>query len=265
MEMGDIYKKHVRGSRYVYDNVTIYYKYKDIKIPTNTDVSDIIEDIIEVRGDNCGRIIINEQGEIITYKRRKYDEWVPLYIRNLDRELIFDQINNNPQDIEFGSLWTGFLRKHGSKYKIAKKGYPYFVEKIQIPHGSKDFIFHITNFRSEILQKLHILKRKEGGSFWVNEYGHVWTAVSDTIFKKLLKEGVIDKEVIEEQWKGFSNLQKTLLSVYTSPTQNRYNDELTISWYPIYVGKYKGTIRIERADEPKIIYSVDDNYDRWID
>jgi len=39
MKKGDIYDKHVRGSRYVYNIDGIYYKVRDIKIPTTTDVS----------------------------------------------------------------------------------------------------------------------------------------------------------------------------------------------------------------------------------
>ena len=68
MEKGEVYKKHVRGSKYVYGYGNIFYRYpgggKSFAIG-NWD--DLIDDCIDVRGDTSGRIIINEDKEIITY------------------------------------------------------------------------------------------------------------------------------------------------------------------------------------------------------
>jgi len=273
MKKGDIYDKHVRGSRYVYNIDGIYYKVRDIKIPTTTDVSKIIEDIIDVRKENSGRIIINEEREIITYIRKKKNEWLPVYVGQLNKELVFEDIEINPKNLEIGSLWAGFLRKHGSKYKFSREGRIYFLEKIQSNTKSSSITYYVQNFNNSFLKRICQLRGRmqnsynwlNAGSIWINEYGHMWTAITKDRMKYLIKKDVLKKEIIDQQWRKLSNLQKNLLNEYTKPQKDRRNKDKEISWYPIYLGKYEHQIQIDRPREPKIIYSVDDNYDRWFD
>ena len=113
MQKGDQYPKHVRGSRYITVNGDLYYKYIGGAKVRAADIPNIIKDLCEIK-QIPGRVIINEDKEIIVYKTQDNNSWTPFYIGQLEGNIEFKGVNNNPGDLRPGLMWTGFASHHGS-------------------------------------------------------------------------------------------------------------------------------------------------------
>lgn len=256
MKKDDVYTKHVRGSRYGFSFGKLFYKYPGGgKSYAIGDWDKIVDDCCEIRGNTSGRLIINEEKEIITYKQEEEYKWVPYYVGKLDNKMRFEDIENNPENLRPGLLWTGFASHHGAKFNFTRKGNMYFKETTFDEDGQTTKKFKITDIDEEILERLKYFKI-EPGAFHINEYGHIWAPVPKTLISEFYNTDIIHIDDIHKQFKQLTSAQKITISKYSEPRYNR-NSHRQEMWYPIYIGKYTKPLKINREDAPHIISSED--------
>jgi len=254
MECGTLYLKHVRGSYYAFSFNKIHYKLSNgHKIYSQTDQKELIEILKSIRKGNSGRFYVNENKEIVTYCKTGFNEWKPYYVGALERPFVFEEVDNDPKDLQKGMLWPGFNRHHGSKYVVKRDGL-YFFETVKIKKYKRSsyFIettqkFPVENFDEELRVEILQIKGEEG-SIRITENGHIWTAVTYKNLQRLFQREIVTEEIIREQIRSFTTLQKFLIDEFTRP--DKYNR----TWYPIYIGKYDLELEVQREDEPHIIY-----------
>lgn len=260
MKKGDIYKKHVRGSRYGFSVGKLFYKYPGGgKSYAIGNWNDLVDDCCDVRGNTSGRLIINEKKEIVTYVQEKEFKWVPYYVGKFSNEMRFEDIENNPKKLRPGLLWTGFASRHGSKFHFTRKGNMFFKETVLNEDMQSTNKYKILDVDDEILERLNYFKI-EPGSFHVNEYGHIWAPVPKSIMNEFYNTDIIHIDDIHEQFKQLTSAQKLTISRYCEPRYNRSRRKQEM-WYPIYIGKYSKPLEINRDDDPHII---DGDGDDWL-
>jgi len=252
MEKGDIYKKHVRGSRYVISNGRLYYKFPgNQKVFTNSDVTELFEDFCDIRRESGGRIIINEEKEVITYRKESGNKWVPYYVGKLKSELDFESIDINPIDLKPGLVWTGFCIHHGSRFTFQKRGKILFKESSSKEFGTSINKYLIDSVEKEFIDRLKFYKIESGG-FYINENQQVWAPVQKLNIDQFYIDEKIHKNEIKNQLPVMTTEQKRSIQQYTEYTNNGKD-----LWLPIYLGKYEKPLEIKRADKPHIIKSED--------
>lgn len=259
MKPGDIYPHHIRGSIYCFKIDQIYHKDSNRnKFYAQGDIDEIIKSLKDVRGDVSGRFRINEEQEITTYKKEE-NRWIPYYVGKFTNDFSFDDYNNNPNFLEPGQLWTGFINKHGSKFHLDLKARVYFRESISTSDFSEKRNYFVKNIDDDFLDLL-LSYKKDAGSFRINEYGHVSAPITQTVLDELYDEGLTERAKIQEGWEKLSKKQKLCIQRYSEPSYNKYTkkDE---KWYPIYIGKYTNKLEIGRKEEPKILFADPDDYD----
>jgi hypothetical protein len=242
MNKGEIYKKHIRGSRYIFSNNQLAYSFPNSqKIFSSTDCSDLFQDFIDIRGEISGRVIINERRDIVTYKKEAGSKYVPYYVGRLTKELHFKGIDNNPKNLKPGLVWTGFANHHGSKFIFKKKGTIIFKE----PFKEKEYaVIHV---EKEFIERLKFYKI-DSGKIYINENKQVWAPVQRININQFYIDTIINKNEINNQLPLMSKEQKFSLDQYAKYTNNG-ND----IWLPIYIGKYDELLEIDRKDSPYII------------
>jgi len=248
MKKGDIYTKHVRGSRYAFNREGVFYKYPNGQKSycTNLD-SKLLDDIIEVKERGSGRIIINELGEIVVYREREGERiWEPRYVGKINNEMEFEDIFVNPNNLTPGLLWTGFCSHHGGRFSIDSKKRPFFAEKIQNNHSQDNKRYYIQNLDTEILKRITLIKSTGSGRFRVNEYGHVWSPVKNENIEYQMKRDDF-KEAFMSQFDMFPSKLKRTIKIYQK-----------INYTPIYMGKIDGELEIKREERPHLIRDEDD-------
>lgn len=253
MKKGDIYTKHVRGSKYGFNRDGIFYKYpSDQKCYCKNVDESLLEDLIEIKGHGSGRFIINEIGEIVIRKKRDNEEvWEPRYVGKLKEEMKFEDIyvNPHPNLLKPGLLWTGFCSHHGGEFSINRNKRPFFKEKIKENHSENTKTYFIQNLDEEILKRIIKIKSTGTGRFRVNEYGHVWSPVKNENIEYQMKNDEF-KEAFTNQFDGFPSKLKRTIKRY-----QKHNHT------PIYMGRIDGELKINRQERPHLVYSRDDLLD----
>ena len=184
MKEGDVYNKHVRGSRYVFSHGTVYYKYpNNIKGVASDNYKEIASKCRKVGKRPSGRFIVNEEGEVVTYNKISETTWRPYYVGKLDSEIKFDYIDNNPKGLEPGSFWTGFISSHGGRYRFNDKGKIYFQETIFKKHMKTRNQYSTLEKHVDLIERLTLLC-KLFGSFHINEHRQIWIPVEKAAIKK---------------------------------------------------------------------------------
>lgn len=260
MKIGDVYVKHVRGSRYAFNGEGIFYKYpgRNQAMCTNVD-ADLLNRLRQVRKAWSGRFIVNERGEVVVYCEEK-KRWTPYYCGMLGDELMFDGLNNNPADLKSGLLWTGLASHHGSKMTVDAKGHVWFKESL-IEGGCKTLNkYPVRGLDEDVIDTILSLKQDQG-SFHVNEHGHIWAPVSSIAIADDYDGKIIDKEALNLQLKEMTDVQKRTVKSYGERTTQRR--VLNESWFPIYVGQCTEPLVIARPDKPHIIISEDELFEEW--
>jgi len=249
MKKGDIYTKHVRGSRYAFNTECVFYKYPNRQKCYCQNFNDgLLEDLMEVKGKRSGRLIINEIGEIVVYKKRgNQQEWEPRYVGKLEDEMAFEDIYPNPGNLNPGLLWTGFCSHHGGEYSINKNKKPFFSEKTKGKYSEEKKRYFIKNLDEEVLKRIIHIKSTGTGRFRVNEYGHVWAPVKKENLEYQMNDEDF-KEAFTKQFKNFPSKLKRTIKIY----------QKSIDHYPIYMGKVDEELEIEREEKPHIIYDEDE-------
>jgi len=242
METGDLYTKHVRGSRYAFNHDGFLYKYpNNQKSYCKNFPESVLDDLIRVKG-GSGRAIINEIGEIVVYKKReKENVWEPRYVDTLDRELEFEYIKINPKNLKPGLMWTGFCSHHGGAFSIDSNGRPFFSEKIKNKYSENKKRYYIKDFNKKILKRIIHIKMTGSGRFRVNEYGHIWAPVKNENLKFQIQNEDF-KEAFTNQFGKFPSKLKRIIKAY-----QEYDHT------PIYMGKIEGELEIVREEKPHII------------
>jgi len=258
MKKGDIYTKHVRGSRYGFGFGKIFYKYpggKKIYAIGNWD--DLIEDCIDVRGNTSGRIIINEEKEIVTYVRQEDKSYLPFYVGKLKREMRFEEIELNPTNLRPGLFWTGFVSKHGSRYNYTQRGNFYFRETTVDEYGMNTRKWRINGIPEDFLKRLQFFKI-DPGSFRVNEYNHVFAPVPKIILQNFYNDDIIHIDDIHKQFReDLTSAQKFTIQKNSEQFINKRTGKKEM-WYPIYIGKYNDVFDVNRPNQPHRISNEDD-------
>ena len=256
MKKGDIYQKHMRGSRFNFDFENIYYKFPNgNKSYVENNVNELLSDLIDVK-EQPGRFRINEAGDITVYCQN-CDAYIPKYVGSLSEELVFDGIDNNPKKLKPGNFWTGFVVKHGSGYYIDRSNKLKYSEFVKDATSENVTNFTVSGMSKTFIDK--ILKVKgETGKLLINEYGHVWTPVK---LSRIQNGTVIsDSDTLHEQFKTLSDKQKNIIRSYSEFTERKLYGKME-SWYPIYVGKFTGQLNIKRKDNPICIHRLNDEED----
>lgn len=256
MKKGDLYLKHVRGSRYGFNCNKLFYKYPGgTKNYAIDDRLDFIADLCEVKQISSGRVIINEEKEIVVYRQQDDYTWRPFYIGQLDGEIEFDGINNNPEKLMPGLLWTGFASNHGSKFHLDQKDHIYFQETYYEDGAQIKKKYYVKNPGENLIDSLYYFKQGPG-SFHINEYGHIWAAVEKEVITECYHTDLIDVSDIMEQFKHLTTVQKRTIQKYTMSRFNQLTKK-NESWYPIYIGKYTNLLKISREERPHTIIDID--------
>jgi len=257
MKKGDLYLKHVRGSRYAFNYGKLFYKYPNGgKNYAIGDFSDLFEDLCTVKQSQNGRVIINENQEIVVYRKLDNDQvWMPYYIGRLENEIKFEGIDNNPNNIKPGLLWTGFASHHGAKFQLNLNDRVYFKE-IYYEEGAQTIKkYFVKNVDVNLIESLYYFKQGSG-SFHINEYGHIWAPVDREVINNCYNTDIIKVSEIETQFKKMTNIQKRTIQKYSEQRYSKLTkkDE---SWYPIYIGKYPLELEITREERPHTIVNPD--------
>jgi len=250
MEKGDIYTKHVRGSRYAFNREGIFYKYPNGQkcYCKNLDGS-LLQNLIEIKGKGSGRLIINEIGEIVVYKKRGNENtWEPRYVGKLKDEMKFEDIYINPDSnfLKPGLLWTGFCSHHGGEFSINRNKKPFFSEKVKREYSEDQKRYFIKNFDEEVLKRIIHIKSTGTGRFRVNEYGHVWSPVKNKNIEFQMQNDDF-KEAFTNQFEEFPSKLKRTIKIYQK-----------FDHTPIYMGKINEELEIEREERPHLVYDRDD-------
>jgi hypothetical protein len=256
MQKGEVYIKHVRGSRYGFSNNKLFYKYpgggKNYVIG-NWD--SLIDDLIGVRGEYGGRIVINENKEVVMYKKTDIFEWIPFYIGKIDCEMRFEGIENNPRDLRPGLLWTGFASHHGSQFSYKINGRVFFRETTLEDGVTVTRQYPVLDIDDELIERLKYFKIQPG-RFYVNEYRHVWAPVPLNVIKQCYNDPeIIHIDDIHKQFSNLTSEQKNTIRKYSQDFRYNRTGEM---WYPVYIGKYGNPINIKRPDGPHRITSEED-------
>lgn len=259
MKMGDLYLKHVRGSRYVFNYGKLFYKYPGgAKNYVLGDWSQIFADLCNVKQTQNGRVIINEEKEIVIYRKEDNGSWRPYYVDQLKNEMKFEGIENNPYELRPGLLWTGFASHHGSKFNLQSNGYIHFKETYFEEGAQTTKKYRVKHVDEDLIDRLFFLKGNPG-SFRINEYGHVWAPVELEVINNYNTD-IINISDIKSQFKKLTKFQKNTLSKYSAPVFNKFTKKET-SWYPIYIGKYPDLMELSRKDRPHTIINPDDIFE----
>lgn len=257
MKMGDLYLKHVRGSRYAFNYGKLFYKYPGgAKNYAISDCSGLYDDLCDVKETQSGRLIVNEEKEIIVY--RKHDEediWMPYYIGQLEDEVKFEGVDNNPEMLRPGLLWTGFSSHHGAKFHLNMNDHVYFQETYYEEGAQTTKKYFVKNVDKDLIERLYFLKQGSG-SFHINEYGHIWAPVDREVINECYNTEIINVSDIEAQFKQLSDIQKRTIQKYCKPIYNKFTKRHE-SWYPIYIGNYPKKLEITREDRPHTIIDPD--------
>ena len=237
MKKGDIYEKHVLGSRFNFDREFVFYKSSNgsISYATN-DVSGLIDDLIDVKGD-IGTFRINEEGIITTFCKG-IDAYYPKFVCKLKEELVFDEIDNNPKGLEPGNFWTGFNKKHGSKFFIDADLNLRFREK----HPTeKTYLVECSD--SNLINRLLSLKG-ETGRICINEYQQIWAPVKLSVIQD--GHSITNIDCLTNHFNSLTHKQKRLIQSYI----NSFDREKTKgeTWCPIYLGKLTGSLTAVRPN-----------------
>jgi hypothetical protein len=254
MEIGDIYTKHVRGSRYIFNHDGIYYSHPSgqrswWKNPNK----EILSRLLKLK-ESGGRVYINEKKEMVIYKEfleeKKYKVWKPVYAGIFEGEMTFDEISINPKGLSHGLLWPGFNSKHGSRFSIDNRGKVFFKEVSFKKHGVKTKTYYPVKMEDNVILN-RIRTYKHNGTFFLNEYGHVWTPVEREYFEKQKESNPDFYEKINNQWKLMYRKTKNTIDHYIRMHEKMY--------IPIYAGKYEGEMKvIGREEHPRIVYDWKD-------
>lgn len=257
MKIGDLYLKHVRGSKYAFNYGKLFYKYPGgAKNHVIGDWSQLFEDICNVKQTQSGRVTINEEKEIVIYRKEANGSWRPYYAGQLNNEMTFEGIDNNPHNLRPGLLWTGFASHHGSKFNLQSNGHIYFKETYYDEDALTTKKYRVKNVDKDLIDRLFFLKGASG-SFRINEYGHVLAPVELEVINNYNTD-IINISDIKSQFKELTKYQKNTLRKYSAPVYNKFTKKET-SWYPIYIGKYPELMELSRKDRPHtIIINPDD-------
>lgn len=248
----------MRGSRYAFRYGKLFYKYpgggKNYAVG---DWSNLIEDLCEVKQWPSGRVIINEEKEIVIYRQKEADTWIPFYIGQLDNEFEFEGINNNPDGLKPGLLWTGFASHHGAKFHLDLKDHIYFQETYYETGAQIKKKYYVREVENDLIKRLYYFKQGPG-SFHINEYGHVWAPVEKEVITECFDSDpdIITISDIQEQFKHLTTIQKRTIAKYSKLKFNSLTRRKE-SWFPIYIGKYSTPLKINREERPHTIIDPD--------
>ncbi len=246
----------MRGSRYAFNNGTLFYKYPGgAKNHARGDCSDLIEDLCEVKEWPGGRVIINEEKEIVVYRQQDENSWIPFYVGQLENELEFEGVDNNPTDLVPGLLWTGFASHHGARYHLNQKRQIYFREtywRDDVQVTEKHFV---RNVDQDLVDRVMMIKGGLG-SFRINEYGHIWAPVFKETITRYYDTDILNVSHIHEQFRLMEDVQKRTIQKYSEPKYNPRSRRKE-SWFPIYVGNYPEPLNIKREERPHTIINPD--------
>jgi hypothetical protein len=258
MKKGEVYSKHVRGSRYAFNCGKLFYKYpgggKNYAIGS---WSDLIQDCCDITQKFGGRLIINEKKEIVVYRQKDSQTWLPYFIGDLLNEIRFEGIDNNPQNLMPGLLWTGFASHHGATFHLDMKDHVYFQETyFEIGSQVKKKYF-VKNVEKDMIERLFFLKQGPG-SFHINEFGQVWAPVDKDVIteSEAYHSELVDVSDIQEQFSHLSDIQKHTINKYSQPCYSKFTKK-TECWFPIYIGKYSKPLEIIREEKPHTIIDPD--------
>jgi len=258
MNIGDVYTKHVRGSRYAFNHGKLFYKYPgNRKCYVEGDWSELFRRLTEIKNYSSGRFIINENKEIVVYQKQGSNEWWPYYVGKLEEKMKFDGIENDPKDLKPGYLWTGFASKHGSKYHINKRNQIFFKEFTREKGAEVQKKYFVKNADQELIDRIVQLKQQDWGSIHINEYNHVWSAVNKEVILNAYDEQ--HYKDMNEHFRSMTWEQKNTINKYSKEWDNRFSNKKE-RWFPIYLGQLNGNLMIDREDEPHIIRKFDEDY-----
>ncbi len=262
MNIGDDYYKHVRGSRYGFNNGKLFYKYPQTheKLFVEGDRPDLFNDLCDAKDHISGRFRINEEREITVYRKEGADTWIPKYAGKATKDLGFEGIENNPKNLKPGLLWTGFASHHGSKYHITNRGKVYFKETYFDENGiSTTKKYPVTDCPDDFKDRL-LLFKQSAGSFRINEYDHVWAPVEQRVLKACAEETeFISLDEIQEQFMSMTRPQNNTIRKYS---KGRYNPRTRQNecWMPVYIGKYSRKLTTKREHRQHIVIGHDEDY-----
>lgn len=258
MEIGDVYDKHIRGSRYVFNHDGIYYQIhaNGQKLWSKNFDESMLSRLLSLKGTG-GRLYINEKREMVIFKKSSEDRntvWIPIFAGILKEDMEFNIISINPKGLSPGLLWPGFNSHHGSKFKINYSGKLVFKETWKDKYGIKRSVEYPVKTNDKDL--LEIVKRvnkyKHGGAFFLNEYGHVWAPIQLRYFDMQMKMNPEFYNKFNRQWKFMPSEIKRIIKKYMDSDEREY--------IPIYAGEYHGDINIVgREDKPHIIYEREES------
>mgnify|MGYP001061798487 CR=1 FL=1 len=258
MEKGDVYLKHVRGSRYAFNYGKLFYKYPGgAKCYASEDWEKLVEDCCDIAQKFGGRLFINEEKDMVIYRQMGGDSWHPFYIGKLDNSIEFEGIDNDPKDLKPGLFWTGFASHHGAKFHLDMKERVYFKETYYEEGVQVSKKYFVQNIDKDLVKRLYYFKQGQG-SFHINEYGHIWAPVDKDVILESedYHSDIIDVSDIQNQFRQLTDIQKHTIDKYGQPRYSRLTKRRE-SWFPIYIGKYTKPLKIKREERPHIIIDPD--------
>jgi len=203
-----------------------------------TGLTSALQAVGKSNGEGTGSFRITADGEVLTKvpadtypysdDAPQSDGWIAVYVGQLEGEVGFDEINNNP-DPKPGeiAIWDGFPFNHGETWVVSVH------DTLIWKRGTYRFE---SAFDHDELIDCYNQYRKQAGRLYVNEHGHVWINAPPSGIPGNQEQGV---QAMAKEWRQTAQREGRSQALRlvtrrleaTSPDDDPKNGHL-----PIYIG-----------------------------
>lgn len=220
-ETGKEYMGVYRGTKYHIDykkNVWWRPNRSVSRIPVKFANEDILDKIIEIKPQG-GSFRITEDKEVLTKTFLHDGGYISVFVGKIEDDLSFDNFQWEPENIKKGWLWPSIY--DGTKFSVNTNNQLLMhigEQKVYAKEGHEELTKKVLDF----------IGKQGGGSFRINENGHMITL--------MYKAPYPDK--IKKQLEELSPEEKNLIDIRK---QTEKDDRV-----PIYIGKFRGNIKFKK-------------------
>ena len=206
----------------------------------------------------AGSVRVTATGEVITkVKAENYSNleqapvsegWIPIYLGNLEGNLLFEGLDLDPTPTETVRVWPGLPFNHGERWSVSHEG--------TLVWNWKDYRFESAFSHPELVAAYRAY-RPNPGRLYVTEYGHVWINIPfDDIVPE--KSGEIKEAVAS--WRTAAELAgnaSTLRLVNRRLVATSRDDDPATGYLPIHLGHLSA---FDNGQIPKPVVNNEEYY-----
>lgn len=211
---GDRWNEHYRGTHYHFGaDRTIWWEVPETheRVLAVSGADTVVDQLLHLRPTG-GSFRATETGAYIIKSQEdpaNPDEWIPLYVQDVDEPLLFADVDPLGANLRPGELWTSFY--DGAKYRFSGDR----IWWVDPETGRR------VPVKDRLPPEVHAVLRQykpAGGSFRITENGKVIALIPPTPLPAR----------VQEQYQQLTTRQKNLLVVKKKKTD----------MVPIYIGEY---------------------------